>query len=135
MNQKQSISNQEELLAAITLLENKRSAQSSLVRKKFWTLYEGLKPVNLIKTTIEEVRNSPDLSGGMINSAIGIASGMITNKLFVGSSHNPVRKVVGTLLMFGVRKLITENQPIMNAIGNGILNLTKKTDASGNEKE
>ncbi len=135
MNQKQSISNQEELLAAITLLENKRSAQSSLVRKEFWTLYEGLKPVNLIKTTIEEVRNSPDLSGGMINSAIGIASGMITNKLFVGSSHNPVRKVVGTLLMFGVRKLITENQPIMNAIGNGILNLTKKTDASGNEKE
>jgi hypothetical protein len=135
MKQKPRISNQEELLAAITLLENERSAQSAVVRKEFWALYEGLKPVNLIKNTIADMRNSPELSGGMINSAIGIASGVITKKLFVGSSHNPVRNVVGTLLMFGVKKLISANQPIMNAIGNGILKLTKRTDTPGDEKE
>ncbi|MFM9985950.1 MAG: hypothetical protein ACKVOK_12000 [Flavobacteriales bacterium] len=135
MIQPQSITNQEDLLNAIADLEKKRAIQSDTMRREFWVVYEGLKPVNLIKSAMNDVRESPELTGGIISSALGIASGMITNKLFVGNSHNPLRKLMGTLLMFGVRKLVTENQPVINAIGQGIMKLTKNKSSAQEEKE
>lgn len=135
MNQKTPITNQEQLREAIAELELRRTAQSAEVHTEFWTVYENLKPVNLIKNTLKEAVRSPEITGGVVHAALGMATGMITRKLFVGSSSNPVRNVLGTLLMFGVRRMISQNQPLMNAIGNGIRNLTSPKESEHHLKE
>lgn len=97
----------EALNEAIIALKEKRTKDLVLLKEQLLTAYESLKPINLIKSTFQEATSSSEIKSNIIGSAIGIGTGFISKKLWMGSSHNPVKRIFGTLIQFAVTSVAT----------------------------
>lgn len=93
----------------IALLENRQKQELKILKEQFEITYESLKPVNLIKGAFKEMSTASDLKGNIINNIIGMSTGYITKKLLLGSSHNPVRRILGTVLQFVITNVVTKH--------------------------
>lgn len=105
----QKIISSKELKDAIQSLEEKQADQGRLLKEQFFIVIESIKPVNIIKSTFNEVASSPYLMSNILRTTIGLTAGYISNKTIVGSSGNLLRKLLGTILQFGVTTLIIRN--------------------------
>jgi hypothetical protein len=124
----QNITTAEELRAAIVALEIERNEEGRLLRSDLMRAYESIKPINLIKSVFREVAQSPDIKNNLVNSGLSMVAGTVVKSLIVGDSHNPVRKLVGTAIMFGVTNIISKHPKIVNSIsliGQTVINLVK----------
>ena len=105
----QPITCSRELKDAIRLLEVEHSEKQELLKVQFYLTYESLKPVNLLRRTINEISTSPDIIDNVIGNLMGMASGYISKKLFVGSSVSNFRKLFGTLVQYGIAATVKRN--------------------------
>ncbi len=96
----------EELRDKIALLKRQQETDLVLLKAQFHTTYESLKPINLIKNTFKEVVATPNIRSTLIKNAIGLATGYLSKKVLVGSSHNPIKKVLGIVLEFVVANVV-----------------------------
>jgi hypothetical protein len=102
--------NQTDLLnETIIRLENRQTLELYALKEQFELTYESLKPLNLIKSAFTEMTTSPNIKGNIINNVIGIATGYLTKKVLVGSTHNPFKKILGTLLQFVITNVATKH--------------------------
>ncbi|MDD2797293.1 MAG: hypothetical protein PHV20_01745 [Bacteroidales bacterium] len=102
-----SQSYQTELKNEIFLLEMKQAINAQQLQKQLHITYESLKPTNLIKSTLQELGSSPNMSSNILSGALGLASGYLFRKATVGSTHGAILKLVGTALQFGVTNLVS----------------------------
>ena len=93
----------------IALLENRQKQELKILKAQFEITYESLKPVNLIKGAFKEMSTASDLKGNIINNVIGMSTGYLTKKLLLGSTHNPVRRILGTVLQFVITNVVTKH--------------------------
>ena len=63
----QNINYTEELKKSIEVLEVEQDLSRYLLKEQFNTTYERLKPVNLLKNTLNEVISSPNLIDNIIS--------------------------------------------------------------------
>lgn len=120
------------LSVRIRELEEKRAKELILLRAQFQTTQESLKPFNLIKSTISEAFSSSEIKKNI--SVIGIGTGLITKKLLVGSSLNPFKNLLGTLLQFAVGNVISKRaKGIKSKVGNFIHFYMKRRNESKQE--
>lgn len=96
-----------ELNEEIIMLQLKQEEDRKALNEQFKLTAQSLRPVNLIKSSLKDVFSSPDLKDNLVNSSIGIGAGYITNKVIAGASHNPIKKIIGTLLQLGVTNLVS----------------------------
>jgi hypothetical protein len=124
----QKITSAKELKDAIRFLEEKQADQGQVLKEQFFIVLESIKPVNIIKNTFNEVASSPSLMSNILSSTIGLAAGYVSNKTMVGSSGNLFRKLLGTILQFGVTTLIIKNPEAIKSFGQSLLRrfLSKK---------
>ncbi len=105
MKQKKDI-----LAEAISLLENKQAEELKLLKEQFHQTYESLKPINLIKSTFQEVQASPNIKRDVLNTAVGLATGYLSKKVLTNdSSQTPIKKMLGTILQFAIAKVVSSN--------------------------
>ena len=52
---------------------------------------------------------------------MGIASGFLTNKIFVGASGNLIRKLLGSVLQFGVTNVVAQHPETIKSLGEVII--------------
>ncbi len=117
---KKSIASQM-LSESINRLQIQRSHELILLRNQFHLTYESLKPINLIKHTFKEVASSTEIKDGMLNNVIGLTTGYFTKAILIGSSANPIKKILGTLLQFTVATLVAQNSDSIKSIGKVVL--------------
>lgn len=98
----QKITSTTGLKNAIQLLEAEQAVNQLQLKEQFQITYSGFKPVNLIKNSLNDIATSPYLIDNILNTAIGLATGSLSKKIFVGTSGNMVRRLVGSVLQFGV---------------------------------
>jgi len=110
------ISSESELRAAIVVLEQKQAAEAVLMKAQFELAYESVKPINLIKSTIHEVTDSPEIKDHLLNTGMGIAAGYLSEKILVGGSHNLSRKLVGAAVTYGITNVVTNNPELVKAM-------------------
>lgn len=103
------ISSVQELRDAIKLLEIKQAEEGVKLKEQFKTTYESLKPINLIKNALSEFTTAPDFKGEFLNTTASIAAGYLSKKAAVGSSHSPIKQLLGTLLQVGVTSIVSKN--------------------------
>ncbi len=89
---------------------------------------ESIKPINLLKSTMKNALESSELRGGLVSAALGVTAGYLSRRLFIGSHPGPVRKLIGTLLMFGVSKVITSNSEFISKIEDKLIHLVSKKE-------
>jgi hypothetical protein len=105
----QTITSSKELKAAIRLLETQHAVKQELLREQFYITYESLKPVNLLRKTIHDISSSPDLLDDLLGTSVGLASGFISKKIFVGSSNSFFRKLIGIVIQYGISTAVKSN--------------------------
>ena len=105
----QKISSVSGLKSAILALEDEQRIKGQLLKEQLYVTYESLKPANLIRKTLQDVFSSQSLMDDISGSAIGAVSGFLLKKLFVGASANKFRKIIGSVLQFGISNFITQN--------------------------
>lgn len=113
----QNITSVAELKNAIQLLEVDHAIEEQLLKEQFHVTYESFKPINLIKSAFKDIGSSSSLFDNLIGSAMGMASGYLTKKIVVGGSGNIFRNIIGSLLQFGVTKLVANNSDTIKSLG------------------
>jgi hypothetical protein len=116
----QNITSSTGLKDAIKLLEAEQEVKAQLLKEQLYLTYESLKPVNLLKHTLKEISSSPYLIENLSGTAVGLLSGFLSRKIFVGKSGNLIRKLVGSILQFGVTNIVAQNSDIIKSVSQAI---------------
>lgn len=109
-----------ELKNAIQILEFEQTFKEQQLKEQLQITYESLKPVNLIRSALQEVTSLPYLTDNILGATVGLASGYLTKKIAVGRSGNIIRKLFGIMLQFGVTNLVAQNPETIKSIGRSI---------------
>ncbi len=102
---------------SIEILKSKRSHELQLIKYQFRTTYEALKPINLIKSAFKNISSSAGLNQNIVGDIIGLTTGYLSKKLLVGTSHNPLKRMFGTLLQFVIAKVVSKNSDFIKSTG------------------
>ena len=125
----QKISSTTGLREAILQLESRQAEEMKMLKKQFHFVYESIKPVNLIKTAFKEVVESRDLKNNILNTSVGLAAGYISKILFEGTSKGPVKKLLGSILMFGITNIVAKNPEPVKSLGKKFLEIIRGKSA------
>ena len=117
----QNITSSVSLKDAIQLLEVEQGIKAQLLKDQFYLTFESLKPVNLLKNTLHDISSSPYLIDNILGTALGIASGFLTNKIFIGRSGNIIRNLLGSVLQFGVTNVVAQHPETIKSLGEVIM--------------
>lgn len=116
----EKITNITELNAAILLLEAKKTLEGCMLKEQFKTTYESLRPINLIKSTFSELASAPDFKNDLLNTSLSLAVGYLSKKVAIGTTNNPIKQILGTILQMGVTSIVSKNS---DGIKSTVLNL------------
>ena len=119
----QTISSVQGLRNAIQLLEAEQNVKGELLKKQVMITYESLRPVNLIKNTLKDLFSSSFEGENISGIAAGITGGYLLKKLFVGRSGNPFKKLLGSIIQFGLTNLIAQNSQLIKTFATGVFRL------------
>jgi hypothetical protein len=93
---------------AIFLLEKKRDTEFIALKAQLHTVYESVKPVNLLNQTLIDFNESPDIKSNILQSVISLAGGYLSKKIVFGNTHSIFKKVLGYVLQYGVTNFISK---------------------------
>lgn len=113
----ENMTSTDDLKKAIELLEAEQAVELQQLKEEFYTAYESLKPVNLVKSTLNDITSSPYLIDNIIGTALGLASGYYSKRLVIGASVNRFRKLFGAIVQFGITNVIAKNTNTINSFG------------------
>jgi hypothetical protein len=116
----------------IAVLEIRQKEEGKALREELMATYESLKPVNLLKSTINEYANSEELKKTLFETAIALVNGFLAKQLIKPNPNNFLLKLITTLLQLGTANLLTNNR---DAISQFILSWVEKLVQPSKEKE
>ncbi len=132
----QNITTVAELKSAIQILEAEQADHGRLLKEQFRLTYESIKPVNLLRSTMNEVASSPLLIENIIGTVLGLATGYLSKKIIVGASVNRFRRLMGTVLQFGVTNLVSQHPDALKSFGQSIFqHLFRKKEIKTSKEE
>lgn len=91
------------------------------LKDQFHVAYESIKPLNIVKNLFHEVTASPEIKNDLVSNAIGLGTGFVTKTLLLGISHNPIKKVIGTVFEFAVANLVSKHSDRIKLIGGNLV--------------
>jgi len=116
----QNITSATGLKNAIHLLEVEQADQGQQLKAQFYLTIESLKPVNLLRSTLNDITSSPFLIDNIIGTALGLTSGFLSKKIFIGASGNKFRKLIGYILQFGVTNFVAQHHDTIKLFGQSV---------------
>lgn len=99
----------EKLQAAITLLEEIKKEEEEELKVQFNRVAENFKPLNLIKSTIDELIHQPNLKEDGLDTFIAMITGYFSKKIFIGSTNSPFKQFFGGVMQMGITNLMSKN--------------------------
>lgn len=96
-----SISTSKELQKRIQELEQKKSVQELALKEQAQLSMEALKPGNMISSALHQ----PGVKGTIFTASLGLLTGYLSKRLFLGPASGPVSKVAGEVLQWGMAAL------------------------------
>lgn len=105
----------------IAFLEDRQRREIMMFKEQALDTYESIKPVNLLKNTLKDFTSQPELKENIFDGVAGIATGYLSKKLLIGTSDNPLKKIVGTLFQVAITTLVAKNSSKIKAVGEVLL--------------
>ena len=112
-----NITSVEELEKSIQLLEMEQAIKGQLLKEQFLYTYESFRLINLLKNSLRQTISSPTVMTDIVGTALGLASGYLSKKIFIGTSGNAFRKLIGSVLQLGVISFVSQNSSGIKALG------------------
>ena len=104
-----TVSASEKLSASILVLAKQQEVEQDALKTQFYLIYESLRPINLIRSTIDEAVQSAEFKHSLVNNLMSVLVGFITKKAVVGNTNNPLKALFGTVIQFAVSGLVSSN--------------------------
>jgi hypothetical protein len=124
-----NITNTAGLKKAIELLKAEQVDKGQLLKEQFYLISGNFKPINLLKGSISDLASSPYLIENILGTTLGLTTGYLSKKIFVGASGSIIRKLIGTVLQFGVTNLVAQHPDAVTSIGQTIFkNIFRKKE-------
>lgn len=102
--------NQTEVLKeTILLMKMKQAEELVQLKEQYHYTIESLKPLNLIKNAFGLIATSPEIKGNILSNIVGMTTGYLTKKVLLGSTHNPIKRILGTVLQFVITNVATKH--------------------------
>ena len=135
----QKINSATELRVAILQLESKRVEEEKILKEHFRLAFDSIKPINLIKSTFNEAVSSPELKDSIVNTLVGMTAGYLSKILFERVTKSPFEKLMGTVLMFSIKNIVSKNPETIKTLGEKFITIfqSKQDDmvnGTGNTK-
>lgn len=116
------------LKSAIVRLEEQQAKEGKVLRDQLGALYDRFTPANLLKSALGAMSESkPQL----LATSVGLSLGVLSKALFEGTSAGPVRKMMGTLLLFGITKVVSP--AIITSVGKVLGKMSRKNSDEAQE--
>ncbi len=107
------------LKESIRLLEIRQAEEGKILKEQLKITHESFKLVNLIKNSLKDITGSVELKNNLFGTVISIVSGFLTRKVMAGPKSNPIMKILGAMMQFGITTVIARNsEMIMNFMDN-----------------
>ena len=101
--------NQTDILKeTILLMKMKQADELVQLKDQYHYTLESLKPLNLIKKAFGVVATSPEIKGNILSNILGMTTGYLTKKVLLGGTHNPIKRILGTLLQLVITNVVTK---------------------------
>jgi len=113
----QKITATEALKKSINILERRQMEEGKLLREQFTVTVENLKPINVLRKMINDIAPPSDLKDNLIQTVTGLISGYISRKMLVRSSKNPLVRLAGIFVQYGVTNFVSKNSETIKALG------------------
>jgi len=113
----ENITSATELKIAIQILETEQEIKSQLIKEQIILAHDSIKPINLLKSTVNDFVTSPNLIDNILGGAVGLASGYLSKKMVIGASGNLFRKLLGVVMQFGVTNVVAQHPEGIRSIG------------------
>ncbi len=127
MNQKDKITDLQE---KILFLELKQADEKMQLKDQFNLSYESLKPSNLIKNSLDEFIETTDFKEGIVDTTLSLAAGYLSKKIVFGSTHNPIKLIIGNLVQAGITSLVSRNTDEIKLVVMGIISNFKSNKSN-----
>ncbi|MDO9593581.1 MAG: hypothetical protein Q7J19_01170 [Lutibacter sp.] len=111
------IKTQHELRAAILRLEYQQAEEGRALKEHFQLAYKSIKPANIILNTLKDLGESSILKDGILNSSVGFGTGYLSKVLFQGVVNSPIKKLLGSAIMFGITNFVTKHPDGIKVMG------------------
>lgn len=132
----EQIKTQHELRAAIIRLEYQQAEEGKALKEQFQTAYQSVKPANIILNTLKDLGESSFVKDGFLNTTVGLGTGYLSKMVFQGVVKSPIKKLLGSALMFGITNVVAKNPDGIKAMAKKIFNLFgKRSTKEDNETE
>jgi hypothetical protein len=130
-----------ELQEAILVLESKQKEELKQLKKEFEDVTERMRPQNIVKSGISQLRYSPKIRSTLITAGAGLLTFFLIRKISSGKKRrinstkhtfsNPgahqVKKAAGSLVKYIIAALISQNSDKIRDVAVGLINRIKVT--------
>lgn len=116
-----NISSAEELKESIRKLEMEHAIKGEQFKEQLLTTYDSFSVISLIRNSLKKTASSPDLINDVLGTALGLATGFVSKKIFIGSSGNVIRKLAGSALQLGVISFVSKHSREVKSLGHFLI--------------
>lgn len=120
MREMQAITSTNKLKEAIHELQRKQLIEGELLKEQFALTVERIRPALVLKNFGENIV-SAGLAGNILNATVGLTAGYVSKRIFIGSSGNRIRVLLGNVLQLGMIGLITRNATLVKGLTNKLM--------------
>ncbi len=116
----------ESLKEAIKLLEIKHVESEKQLKLQLFDVYENLKPINILKNIVIDATSNDSLKNDITNTLASLVTGFVSKKIIIGKSKNPLLKLIGVGIQFGMTTLVSKNYDIIKDLIVNYINQIKE---------
>lgn len=116
-----NISSVGELKESIRKLELEQAIKGELLKEQFFITYDSFSLISFLRNSFKKTASSPDLINDVLGTALGLATGFISKKIFIGSSGNVFRKIFGSALQLGVISFVSQHSREVKLLGHFLI--------------
>ena len=111
----------EALKEAIALLKIEQVQQLTAIKTQLNLVCQKLSPSHFIKNTLHQAATLPNIKNDFIDTLIGLTTGYLSKKILIGTSNNPIKKIIGLFLEFTVASFTAKHSQAIKAIGGVVI--------------
>lgn len=96
------------LKQSIAMLEASQSLQLQELKDQFQLVYDSVRPSSFIKNTLNELGSSSEVKSSLVKNALALSTGFLSKKILLGTPHNPVTRILGSLLQYTIAHFVSK---------------------------
>ncbi|MFD2938785.1 hypothetical protein [Flavobacterium notoginsengisoli] len=106
----EAINTIDQLNQKIQELEVRQDTEWCAIKDHIDDLKENLKPINLIRNTVEEINETVGFKSHLAQSAISIGIGYLAKRFIVGKGDSMFKGILGSIVQLIVTNLVSKPQ-------------------------